>query len=101
MVSATRGAIATPMQVMEATLDVFPLALALIKKGNQNALSDATVSALTAETAARGAYLNVLINLPGLPDETERKTLREKAEGLLAEAEKGAKAALRTALKKL
>jgi glutamate formiminotransferase/formiminotetrahydrofolate cyclodeaminase len=101
MVEATRGAIATPMQVMEASLEVFPLAAALIKKGNQNALSDATVSALTAETAARGAYLNVLINLPGLPDEAEKKALREKAEGLLADAEKGSKAAQRAALKKL
>jgi glutamate formiminotransferase/formiminotetrahydrofolate cyclodeaminase len=101
MVAATRGAIATPMQVMEASLEVFPLAQALIKKGNQNALSDATVSALTAETAARGAYLNVLINLSGIPEESERSALREKAEGLLAEAEKGAKAALRAALKKL
>ncbi len=101
VVAATRGAIATPMQVMEAALEVFPLAQALIKKGNQNALSDATVSALTAETAARGAYLNVLINLSGLPDGAERKTLREKAEGIMAEAEKGSKAALRAALKKL
>jgi hypothetical protein len=54
-----------------------------------------------APTAAKGAYLNVLINLSGLPDGAERKTLREKAEGILAEAEKGSKAALRAALKKL
>jgi glutamate formiminotransferase/formiminotetrahydrofolate cyclodeaminase len=101
IVAATRGAIATPMQVMEASLEVFPLAQVLIKKGNQNALSDATVSALAAETAARGAFLNVLINLPGLPDEAEKKALREKAEGLLAETEKGSKAAQRAALKKL
>ena len=101
MVTTTRGAIATPMQVMEASLEVFPLAQTLIRKGNQNALSDATVSALTAETAAKGAYLNVLINLSGLPGEDERKALREKAEGILAQAEKGAKAALRAALKKL
>ena len=101
IVEATRGAISTPMQVLEHSREVPPLAQALIRRGNQNALSDATCAALTAETAAKGAYLNVLINLPGLPDEAERDALRQRATDILAEVEKGSKAALRQALKKL
>jgi len=101
LLEATRGAISTPMQVLEHSLEVLPLAHALIKKGNQNALSDATCAALTAEIAAKGAYLNVLINLPGLTDEGEKKALRDKASLLVAEVEKNARSAFRKALKKL
>jgi glutamate formiminotransferase/formiminotetrahydrofolate cyclodeaminase len=101
LVEATRGAIATPMEVLELSVEVLPMAHALIRRGNQNALSDAACAALEARMAAAGAYLNVLINLPGLPDEEERKGFRDKAGELLAEVERDAKRAFAQALKKL
>lgn len=101
LAEATRGAIATPMEVLELSVEVLPLAHALIRRGNQNALSDAACAALEARMAAAGACLNVLINLPGLPEEEERKGFREKAESLLAEVEKDAKRAFAQAQKKL
>ena len=53
------------------------------KYGNQNALSDAGVSAMTALTGAKSAYLNVLINLPGIKDEEFKKKIREEADKIL------------------
>jgi formiminotetrahydrofolate cyclodeaminase len=45
-----------------------PLLEACIARGNPNSASDAGVAALTARAALEGAYLNVLINLPGIDD---------------------------------
>ena len=51
--------------------------------GNPNAVSDVGVAALLAVASARGAALNVRINLPYLPDDDP---LRADAERALEEA---------------
>ena len=59
--------------------DILKLAEYVMKKGNQNALSDAAVAVRQTQAAAWGAYYNVLINLPSLEDETTRTRISAEA----------------------
>jgi formiminotetrahydrofolate cyclodeaminase len=76
---ATKEATRIPFEVLKNSLDLMKLAETAAKKGNRNSLSDAGVAALAARTAAEGAYYNIFINLPGIKDETFRKTTAEEA----------------------
>ena len=69
-----------PLRTMKASFKVFELARAMAIEGNPNSVSDAGVGALAARSAVLGACLNVKINAVGLND-------KEKAAGLIAEAE--------------
>jgi glutamate formiminotransferase/formiminotetrahydrofolate cyclodeaminase len=60
----------------------------MVKKGNQNSLSDAGVAGLTASAAAEGALYNVLINLQGIQDEKFKSKVREQALKLNDEVQK-------------
>ena len=71
--------------MLKRSLRVVELADYMVEKGNKNSISDAAVAALTARTAAEGAFLNVCINLPGIEDKkfkqdtlNEAKEIREK-----------------------
>jgi len=66
----TKNAILVPYRTLELALEAVLLAEKIAKIGNCNALSDAGVGALTAQTAAASAYLNVKINLGGLKDKS-------------------------------
>ncbi|MBD3333970.1 MAG: glutamate formimidoyltransferase [Candidatus Eisenbacteria bacterium] len=86
MQAATRQAIDVPMSVLELTLEVLEPIATAAEKGNVNSLSDAGVAASAARTAAEGAFQNVLINLPGLSDVSERKDRARRAASILDEA---------------
>jgi len=101
MEKATKRAIEVPMKTLKNTIEIFELADELAEKGNVNALSDAGVAALTAYSAAYGAYLNVLINLSGLSDEDYVKNVRAEADELLKEAEERKEAVMKKVLEKL
>lgn len=73
-----------PLRIARLAADVLDLAADIAPIGNRNAVSDAGVAALLAATAARGAALNVTINLPWLP---EGHALRAGAPTRLAELE--------------
>jgi glutamate formiminotransferase/formiminotetrahydrofolate cyclodeaminase len=78
MEEANKQATLVPLDVLRRTWDASQLARRIAAKGNKNSVSDAGVAALTARTAAEGAYLNVAINLPGIEDEKFRTdTLKE------------------------
>lgn len=77
--SATLYATEVPLKTMKASLEVFPLVMAMAEEGNPNSVSDAGVGALAARSAVLGAELNVRINAANLTD-------RSKAERLCAEA---------------
>ena len=79
---ATKNAILVPYKTIELSYEAVLLAEKISKIGNKNALSDAGVGALTAQTAAAAAYLNVKINLSGLLDENFKKDILEKAVSL-------------------
>ncbi|MFK7808088.1 MAG: glutamate formimidoyltransferase [Saprospiraceae bacterium] len=65
---ATRYAIEVPYKVMELSLQIFDLAMAMVKIGNPNSVTDAGVGALCARAAIHGAYMNVKINTADLED---------------------------------
>ncbi|MGD8628443.1 MAG: cyclodeaminase/cyclohydrolase family protein, partial [bacterium] len=81
MEEANKDATLVPFNVLKRTWEAAELARRIVSKGNKNSVSDAGVAALTARTAAEGAYLNVAINLPGIEDEKFRAdTLKEAAD---------------------
>ncbi len=59
------------------------LAAKIVKIGNENALSDAGVAAITAKAAAKGAYYNIKINMPGIEDEGFQKDIMVSADKLV------------------
>ncbi len=68
MEAATKKAVEVPLSVLVSCGETVDLIDAVAKKGNKNSVSDAGVAALALRSAAAGAALNVLINLPGLSD---------------------------------
>jgi formiminotetrahydrofolate cyclodeaminase len=70
--SATKRATLVPFRLLELSEELVKLAGTAARRGNKNSRSDSGVAALTARTAADGAYYNVRINLPGLKDESFR-----------------------------
>ncbi len=86
MQKAVINATAIPLQTMKFCWEVIVLSQTAAKYGNQNAVSDAGVSAMTALTGVKSAYLNVRINLPGIKDDTIKKEIREEADTILAQS---------------
>ena len=64
-----------PLEVLERTVEVLDLARAAAAEGNPNSVSDAGVAAACAVAAAKGASLNVRINLPGLGEDGRRRLI--------------------------
>ncbi|TSA26003.1 glutamate formimidoyltransferase, partial [bacterium] len=59
------------------------------------------VSAITALTGVKGAYLNVRINLPGVKDEEFKKNILEQAENILKQSIELAEKVEKNVLEKL
>lgn len=83
----TKLATEVPLRVMELSLKVLHLANKIAREGNPNALSDAGVAGLLSVAAVKGAYYNVLINLPSLKDQDFVSATKSKAKDILAETE--------------
>lgn len=58
-----------PFQVACVSYEIFPLAEAVVSRGNSNAVTDGLVAAMLARTAVLSAILNVRINLDSINDE--------------------------------
>ncbi len=76
---ATKEATLIPFSVLEKTKEAVEIALITTEKGNQNSLSDAGVAGLTAESAAEGAFYNVMINLEDITDEEFKNKIKTEA----------------------
>jgi glutamate formiminotransferase / formiminotetrahydrofolate cyclodeaminase len=87
---ATRGAIFVPMKTAGVSLEVLQLLAELAAIGNQNALSDAAVGGQLANTAVKGAFYNVLINLSSLTDHEEAAEFRQQIDKIVEEARQAA-----------
>ncbi len=85
---ATKQATLVPLGVLESSLRALELAKEIATHGNKNSISDSGVAGLTAQTAAEGAFYNVIINLPSIQDKQFITETRSKAEALKNEAVK-------------
>jgi glutamate formiminotransferase/formiminotetrahydrofolate cyclodeaminase len=65
---ATKGASLVPLAVMKEAIKVFDLLGEMVLNGNASSVTDAAVGVLAARACARGAYLNVRINVSTLKD---------------------------------
>ncbi len=83
---ANKQATLVPLDVLEKSIKALELAKQIAEHGNRNSISDAGVAGLTAQTAAEGAYYNVIINLPNIRDNTFTTEIKAKAEALKNEA---------------
>ncbi len=87
---ATKRATETPLGVMRLCEKALPLVERVAEHGNRNSISDAGVAALVLGAAAHGAWLNVLINIPGLVDRAEGDSYRSEGNALVARITKAA-----------
>jgi len=85
---ATRNAILVPLKTLEIAVEAVKLAAEIALIGNKNAISDAGVAAITANAAAKSAYLNVKINMGAVQDEVFARDTLDCAERLLNETDK-------------
>ena len=75
-----------PFEVMTLAHEGLKLASKLVNHSNTNAASDLGVAASCMETAAKGAWQNVLINLPGVKDPEQAKQFEAEGHKILAES---------------
>lgn len=66
---ATKKAAAVPMEIAKTAFDLVPLIDQVVKKGNQNAITDGCIAMMSCRLAVLGACLNVRINLGSIKDE--------------------------------
>jgi methenyltetrahydrofolate cyclohydrolase len=83
--AALKGAAEVPLKIAEAAVEVARLSLPAAEKGNNNAVSDAGVAVLMAESAAQSAALNVKINLAWIEDDAFKKEAWARVEAALSE----------------
>ena len=75
-----------PLAIAESAAKIFPMAEAVVKRGNKGAVSDGLIAAMLARTAVVGALFNVKINLASIKDESYVSELGGKVEKLESDA---------------
>lgn len=86
MQNGLKEAARVPLSVARTAAEIFPLAEAVIARGNTNAVTDGLVAAMMARTAVIGALFNVKINLGSIKDEEFRAEMEKEVSRLEAEA---------------
>ncbi|MCT4662859.1 MAG: cyclodeaminase/cyclohydrolase family protein [Tissierellales bacterium] len=69
-----------PLEIAAVSAELFDGIEILVKKGNQNAVTDGLVAAMMARTAILSALLNVKINLGSIKDEEFVEAMNKKIE---------------------
>jgi formiminotetrahydrofolate cyclodeaminase len=85
---ATRGAVDVPLETARTALEVQKLLAELAGIGNPNALPDVTVGSRLAETAVKGAYYNIAINLKSISDRDAAGAIERQVADLIIETER-------------
>lgn len=85
---ATLEATEVPFRVMGLSFEGLQLVESLVGKTNLNAASDLGVAAINLMAAVKGAWFNVLINLPGVKEESKRQIFEDKGNEMVKQAEK-------------
>ena len=83
---ALKEASRVPLEGAEMGIRLLGFAENLVREGNQNAITDAAVSALMARSAIIGALYNARINLLSIRDATFRDRVKHEAERIEREA---------------
>ncbi|PMP74387.1 MAG: glutamate formimidoyltransferase [Aciduliprofundum sp.] len=83
---ASKEACEVPLKTARLCLDVMRLSLRVTEKGNKNAISDGACSAYFAQSALRGALLNIRINLKNISDENYKKMMQDNMQNLIKES---------------
>lgn len=89
--AATVGATEVPYETMQLCMKGLETTSKIVGKSNPNAASDLGVAALNLVAGIKGAYLNVMINLPGIKAEEERARFADAADMVKKAEELGAK----------
>ncbi|MCD6234576.1 MAG: glutamate formimidoyltransferase [Candidatus Marinimicrobia bacterium] len=84
---AVKHACRIPLKVMELSYQALCLCREVEEKGNVNSQSDAAVGVLMAQTAMKGAALNVRINLKDLKDADFQEKMNRTMKSLLEKME--------------
>jgi formiminotetrahydrofolate cyclodeaminase len=82
---ATMYAADIPSEVIQTASSTCQYLAAAADKGNQNSISDAAVAMSLLQTAAQGAFMNVLINYASLTNKTAGEEILKRSEVLLNE----------------
>ncbi len=85
--SAMKEATNIPFLTLQYCRDIMDLALEAAKYGNPNSVSDAGVGGEMANAGARGAALNVRINLNDIDDKSFCKKMETDTENILSETD--------------
>ncbi len=85
--TAFKNAAATPLEMIELSVEIAEIAVEVAEKGNPNAITDAAAGAIAAKAAAETAYYNVMINLESIEDEKFIERVGGKAYNLKQKAE--------------
>lgn len=96
-----KEAIAVPLGLGTKVVELYDYARELAETGNTNAITDVAVAAINIKAAVEGAFLNVIINLNSLKDESYRHELEEKMESVRNTVEKNHKEIMEIVNKKL
>lgn len=74
-----------PLQTAKLSFEALDLILTVAEKGNKNAITDAGVAALFAESAVRGALFNVKINMLSIKNEEVKENFTNDLEEMQAQ----------------
>ena len=83
MQAALKEATKSPFSMMEEIVSALKITKKAVGRSNTNAASDLGVAALNLKAGLQGAWLNVLINLSGIKDQTFVSDYRNAGQNLL------------------
>ena len=84
---ATLEAIKVPYRVAQISYQALETLSFILTHGNKQTISDLGVSALSLSSGIEGALMNVLINIPGLSDENQKKSYQQEAKSILKDTQ--------------
>ncbi|WP_027400357.1 cyclodeaminase/cyclohydrolase family protein [Anaerovorax odorimutans] len=88
IIKTTIGATEVPLEAMQQGLEGLKLTYKLIGKSNKSAVSDLGVAALNLLSCVKGAWLNVLINIPSIKDLNMAEDFKKRGQAIYTESEK-------------
>lgn len=86
MQTALKACTETPFEMMQLANETLNLTKSVVGRSNASAASDLGCAALSLKAAMQGAWLNVLINIGGITDESFANRYRQEGQVLMAQA---------------